>query len=73
MLTIQSLLGEHQDTVIARAAIRDLAGRADQAGESAFTYGLLHERDAGVALVLQKRARRAWRRASRPRYRRWLS
>ena len=73
MTKIQTVLGEHQDLVIARSAIRDLAAAADRAGESAFTYGLLYERDAESALRLQRRAARAWKKASRPRFRRWLS
>jgi CHAD domain-containing protein len=39
---IQTVLGEHQDSVVARAVLRDLAREADGAGASAFTYGRLH-------------------------------
>ena len=67
------MLGDHQDTVIARAAIRDLGVRAHRAGENAFTYGLLYERDAETARKLQHRARRVWRKASRAKYRNWLA
>ena len=42
---LQSLLGEHQDSVMARRALRDLAAQAHSAGESAFTYGLLYGRE----------------------------
>jgi CHAD domain-containing protein len=72
MTRIQSVLGAHQDSVMARGALRDLGVRAHRAGESAFTYGLLHEREAEAARGLQHQAARAWRRAARPRYRRWL-
>lgn len=45
MKSLQSLLGDHQDSVMAREALRDLALQAHQAGESAFTYGLLYGRE----------------------------
>jgi CHAD domain-containing protein len=72
MQRIQSVLGDHQDTVIARQLERRLGAEAYQAGESAFSYGLLYERDACEATRLQDRAAAVWRKASRPRYRRWL-
>jgi CHAD domain-containing protein len=65
MKRVQSVLGEHQDSVIARAVVRDLGIRAHLAGENAFSYGLLHERDACAAGRLQSRARRTWKKASR--------
>ena len=39
---LQEVLGEHQDGVVTREALRGLADAAHQAGESAFTYGRLH-------------------------------
>jgi CHAD domain-containing protein len=38
---VQSILGEHQDSVMARAELLKL-GSASDIGNSAFTYGLLH-------------------------------
>jgi CHAD domain-containing protein len=73
MKEIQSLLGAHQDTVIARAAIRDLGLRAHRDGDNAFTFGVLYERDAQAARDLQRAARRAWQRAAKKKYRRWLA
>jgi CHAD domain-containing protein len=72
MKDIQTALGDNQDTVFARAALRDFGVRAHLAGDSAFTFGLLYERDAGAALGFQQEAWRAWERAQRPKYRRWL-
>ncbi|MFF2471285.1 CHAD domain-containing protein [Streptomyces sp. NPDC058066] len=46
---LQSLLGEHQDSVMAREALRDLAAQAHAAGESSFTYGLLYGREEVLA------------------------
>jgi CHAD domain-containing protein len=72
MKKVQSVLGDHQDSVIARQAARDLGVGAHLAGENAFSYGLLHEREAHQAGRLQAQARHVWRRAARSRYRRWL-
>ncbi len=65
MKKIQSVLGEHQDSVIARAVARDLGIAAHLAGENAFSYGLLYGRDACDAGRFQAEARRLWRKASR--------
>jgi CHAD domain-containing protein len=73
MKKVQSVLGDHQDTVIARQAARDLGIGAHLAGENPFTYGLLYEGQAHQAERLAKQARRTWKRASRSRYRRWLT
>jgi CHAD domain-containing protein len=72
MKKVQSVIGDHQDTVIARQAARDLGIGAHLAGENAFTYGLLHEREHHRAELLQAEARRTWKAASRPRHRKWL-
>ncbi|MCS0601526.1 CYTH and CHAD domain-containing protein [Streptomyces sp. LP11] len=49
MKSLTSLLGEHQDSVMARRALRELAAAAQEAGESAFTYGLLYGREESRA------------------------
>ncbi len=72
MKKVQSVLGDHQDTVLARQAARDLGIGAHLAGENAFTYGLLYEREAHQAERLQADARKTWKRASRSRYRTWI-
>ncbi len=46
---LQGLLGEHQDSVMARLALRELAAHAQEAGESAFTYGVLYGREERAA------------------------
>ena len=73
MKQVQSVLGDHQDAVLARQAARDLGIGAYLAGENAFTYGLLHERELHHAERLQTRARQVWRHASRPKHRRWMN
>jgi CHAD domain-containing protein len=72
MKKVQSVVGDHQDTVIARQAARDLGIGAHLAGENAFTYGLLHEREHDQAERLQVRVRTVWKKASRPRHRTWM-
>jgi CHAD domain-containing protein len=72
MKKLQSLLGEHQDAVIARQVLREIGMSAHLAGEDAFTYGLLYERDDQEAARLRQRAGRTWRTASRSRFLRWL-
>jgi CHAD domain-containing protein len=73
MKQVQSVLGDHHDAVLARQAARDLGIGAHLAGENAFTYGLLHERELHHAERLQTRARKVWRHAARPTYRRWMN
>lgn len=69
---VQSALGDQHDAVIARAAARDIGIRAHLAGENAFSFGLLHERAHHEALSSEDRARRAWKKAKRPKSVGWL-
>ncbi|MGW2687886.1 CYTH and CHAD domain-containing protein [Streptomyces sp. NPDC001414] len=62
MKSLQSLLGEHQDSVMARRSLRELSAVAHAAGESAFTYGLLYGREERRAAEVEARTPRAWRR-----------
>jgi CHAD domain-containing protein len=72
MKQVQSVLGDHQDAVIARQVERELGISAHLAGENAFSYGLLYGQDACDADGLQAQAWPTWKRASRPRYPSWL-
>ncbi len=65
MKQVQSVLGEHQDSVIAAAQARDLGIGAYLAGENAFSYGLLYEQAACEGERLQARARPLWKKAAR--------
>lgn len=65
MKAVQSVLGEHQDAVIARATAREMGVQAYLAGENAFTFGLLHARVDHEASMLRDQARRVWKRAAR--------
>ncbi|MFJ4517400.1 CHAD domain-containing protein [Streptomyces sp. NPDC088816] len=59
--SLQSLLGDHQDSVMARRTLRELAGQAHTAGESAFTYGVLYGREEQRAAELEARLPETWR------------
>jgi CHAD domain-containing protein len=72
MKNVQSVLGDHQDAVIAQQMERELGIAAHLAGENAFSYGLLYGRDSCDSERLRAQASRTWRRASRTRYRRWM-
>jgi CHAD domain-containing protein len=73
MKSVQSVLGDHQDAVSARAVARELGVHAQLAGESAFSFGLLHERAHRDAQDHQVRGRRAWKRATRGKVLGWLT
>ncbi|WP_203186231.1 CYTH and CHAD domain-containing protein [Streptomyces pratensis] len=66
MKSVQSVLGDHQDSVVARDALRTLAVQAHGAGESAFTWGLLYGREEAAAAVRERELPEAWARASHP-------
>ena len=73
MKKIQSVLGDHQDAVVARGVDRELGIGAHLAGENAFTFGLLYEREDQQAARLRAEAQRTWKRAPQPRFGRWSS
>jgi CHAD domain-containing protein len=53
MKSLQNLLGDHQDSVMARQTLRELSAVAHAAGESAFTYGLLYGREERRAAAVE--------------------
>jgi CHAD domain-containing protein len=68
----QDALGEHQDTVVAREALRDLAAQAHGEGENGFAFGVLHGRDTARATEIEAQLPDLWAKAWRRRNRRWL-
>ena len=68
MKKIQSVLGDHQDAVVARGVDRELGIGAYLADENAFTFGLLYEREDQRAARLRAEAQRTWKRAPQPRF-----
>ncbi|MEV7276161.1 CYTH and CHAD domain-containing protein [Streptomyces sp. NPDC093111] len=63
---VQSVLGEHQDSVVARAALREIAVQAHTAGETAFTWGLLYGREEADAAARERELPGVWERAAAP-------
>ncbi|MFF3731523.1 CHAD domain-containing protein [Streptomyces sp. NPDC002476] len=72
MKAVQTLLGDHQDSVVARDALRNLAVQAHAAGEQGFTWGLLHGREEATAAEEERQLPAVWERAARPKVRRAL-
>ncbi|WP_137989325.1 CYTH and CHAD domain-containing protein [Streptomyces vilmorinianum] len=69
MKAVQSLLGDHQDSVVARDALRTLAIQAHAAGESAFTWGLLYGHEEAAAAARERELPEVWEKASAPKTR----
>ncbi len=61
MKSLTSLLGDHQDSVMARRTLRELAEAAHAEGESAFTYGLLHGHEEQRAASVEAELPGLWR------------
>ena len=51
---LQQLLGDHHDSVVARAVLLDLAAKARAAGEDTFTYGLIYQVQACQAAQIEQ-------------------
>ncbi|ARE76530.1 metal-binding protein [Streptomyces sp. Sge12] len=64
--SVQNLLGDHQDSVVAREALRGLGAQATAAGESAFTWGVLHAREESLAERRERELPDIWSEASDP-------
>lgn len=62
---VQDLLGEHQDSVVARQYLIRFAEEQRAAGEDTFTVGLLHAREQEAARTDGATTRAAWRRIAR--------
>jgi CHAD domain-containing protein len=73
MEEVQEELGAHQDSVVARQAIRELGMRAQLAGENGFTFGLLYGAEQATAASVEDRLRTIQRRTRNPKLRRWLT
>ncbi|MFI9425060.1 CHAD domain-containing protein [Streptomyces achromogenes] len=61
MKGLTTLLGDHQDGVMARHTLRELAAVAHAAGENTFTYGLLYGREESRAARLEAELAERWR------------
>jgi CHAD domain-containing protein len=72
MESLQEELGEHQDSVVMRARLADLAGR-ETSPAAAFTYGRLHAEQQHRGDLAVQRFEEEWQAASQKSLRRWLA
>jgi len=63
---IQTILGDHQDSVVARQLLLRSAAEAHRRGEDGFTYGRLHAIEQRAATDAEERFRRGWKQFPRP-------
>ena len=69
---LQEVLGEHQDSVVARNALRNLGARIHLDGDNAFTIGRLHARRADQGRRCARRIRAGVGGAVEKKVMRWL-
>ena len=62
---VQQVLGDHQDSVVARDALRTVALAAHAAGEPSFTWGLLYGQEQAAADRDERELPPVWAEASR--------
>ncbi|MGW2883778.1 CYTH and CHAD domain-containing protein [Streptomyces griseoruber] len=61
MKSLQSLLGDHQDSVMARTTLLELSAVAHAAGENGFTYGVLYAREERRAERVEEAVPGEWK------------
>jgi CHAD domain-containing protein len=69
---VHKLLGEHQDAVVARPVIRELAAQAHLDGGNGFTFGVLHGLENDRADQAERDLPHAWARLRKPKITKWL-
>jgi CHAD domain-containing protein len=72
MEAIQEIVGTHQDSVVIRDQLRQLAVTAHLDGENAFTYGLLHGLEHCRAADTRRQYHDAWTATTTRKLHRWL-
>ncbi|MFE9768835.1 CHAD domain-containing protein [Streptomyces sp. NPDC005808] len=70
---VQQVLGDHQDSVVARDALRKVAVAAHAAGEPGFTWGLLYGQEQAAADRGERELPTVWAKASRRKLRKALN
>jgi CHAD domain-containing protein len=71
MEAVQEALGEHQDSVLTRERLRELAASTSST-DAAFLYGRLHALEEARAEQSHQHVDAAWKAAGRKRLHRWL-
>lgn len=69
---VQSVLGDHQDSVVTQEELRKLGDAAVTAGDDSFTFGVLHAREDRNQDDTEKRMWAAWAKAAKEKQRSWL-
>ncbi|MEC4014842.1 CYTH and CHAD domain-containing protein [Streptomyces sp. H27-D2] len=64
MKAVQQVLGDHQDSVVARSTLREIAVQAYAAGENPFAFGVMYGREREQADLRELELPRTWRAAS---------
>jgi CHAD domain-containing protein len=72
MKALQTVLGDHQDSVVTRELLRTLGVQAFLAGENGFTFGRLHALEQQKGAELADAYAGLWSEASAKGLRRWL-
>ncbi|WP_436771601.1 CHAD domain-containing protein [Yinghuangia sp. YIM S09857] len=62
---VQRLLGEHQDAVVARSALRRMAAEARATGADSFAFGLLYAAEDKAAAEAAAKLPKTWKRAKK--------
>jgi CHAD domain-containing protein len=71
--TVQDLLGDHQDCVVSRPVLRELAAQAHLEGGNGFTYGLLYATETARAEQAENDLPGAWQRMRKSKNIGWLT
>jgi CHAD domain-containing protein len=69
---MQSVLGDHQDAVVARPVLRELGAQVHQEGGNGFTFGLLHAIESDRAAHAERRLPDRWARLQDRKVTGWL-
>lgn len=72
MKKLQTVLGEHQDAVVAQDVLRTMGSQAHLAGENGFTFGVLHHAERDRAEAAAAAHRDAYAAAAKKSLRRWM-
>ena len=69
---VQNLLGDHQDSVVARPVLREFGAQTPLDGGNGFTFGLMHGIEAARAARAEQRLSDRWKRMIKTRNTGWL-
>lgn len=69
---LHTLLGDHQDAIVARPVTRELAAYAHLDGGNGFTFGIMHELQSNRAERAERNLPKAWKRLRKSKNRTWL-